>query len=86
MGHGLLSFTEFVSFLFFCTVVGPAFIARVHWPPMNKFVCKLHGYIVYLLLRSLLIICITMYGHALLQLTFEVLDCHNNPIDPEGAK
>ena len=21
--------------------------ARVHWPPINKFVCKLHGYIVY---------------------------------------
>ena len=23
------------------------YIARVHWPPMNKFVCKIHGYIVY---------------------------------------
>ncbi len=22
-------------------------IAKVHWPPMNKFACKLHGYIVY---------------------------------------
>ncbi len=23
-------------------------MAKVHWPPMNKFACKLHGYIVYL--------------------------------------
>ncbi len=22
-------------------------MTKVHWPPMNKFVCKLHGYIVY---------------------------------------
>ncbi len=22
-------------------------VTKVHWPPMNKFVCKLHGYIVY---------------------------------------
>ncbi len=22
---------------------------KVHWPSMNKFVCKLHGYIVYFL-------------------------------------
>ena len=22
-------------------------ITKVHWPPMNKFACKLHGYIVY---------------------------------------
>ncbi len=28
------------------------FTARVHWPPMKKFVCKLHGYIVYLFVRS----------------------------------
>ena len=24
------------------------FMAMVHWPPLNKFACKLHGYIVYL--------------------------------------
>ncbi len=23
-------------------------MAKEHWPPMNKFACKLHGYIVYL--------------------------------------
>ncbi len=31
------------------TSAGPQrFIARVHWPPMNRFACKPHGYIVYL--------------------------------------
>ncbi len=31
-----------------CTAVGPPLVlAMVHWPPMNKFACKLHGYIVY---------------------------------------
>ena len=25
-------------------------MAKVHWPPMNKFACKLHGYIVYFIL------------------------------------
>ncbi len=25
-------------------------MTKVHWPPMNKFVCKLHGYIVYFFL------------------------------------
>ena len=24
-------------------------MAKVHWPPMKKFACKLHGYIVYFL-------------------------------------
>ncbi len=27
-------------------------MAKVHLPPMNKFVCKLHGYIVYFILNS----------------------------------
>ena len=26
-------------------------VVKVHWPPMNTFACKLHGYIVYFLLR-----------------------------------
>ncbi len=28
-------------------------IPKVHWPPMNKFACKLHGYIVYFLYKCL---------------------------------
>ena len=32
------------------------FIASVHQPPMNKFVYKLHGYIVYLMLHFRLVI------------------------------
>ncbi len=26
-------------------------IANMHWPPMNKFACKLHGYIVYFIIH-----------------------------------
>ncbi len=27
-------------------------MTKVHWPPMNKFACKLHGYIVYFNFRN----------------------------------
>ena len=35
-------------FLLFLFTVLQRSMAKVHWPPMNKFACKLHGYIVYL--------------------------------------
>ncbi len=45
----LLSFTEFVFYFYFfflqCSNI--VHMAKVHLPPMNKFACKLHGYIVY---------------------------------------
>ena len=30
-------------------------MAKMHWPPMNKFACKLHGYIVYFIHYDLLV-------------------------------
>ncbi len=45
-----LGFLFFAFFLFQCPNGYPylnRFTTTVHWPPMNKFACKLHGYIVY---------------------------------------
>ncbi len=52
--HGLLLLSEFQQW-FQCRNQGlqhtqtvTKYVIKVHWPPMSKFVCKLHGYIVYL--------------------------------------
>ncbi len=40
-----VSVPQHILFTIYCGL--HRFTARVHWPPMNKFVSKLHGYIVY---------------------------------------
>ena len=49
--HLVCLFFIFYFFLSITVTKPQRAMTKVHWPPMNKFVCKLHGYIVYLILR-----------------------------------